>query len=170
MLERQVTPERCYQFNRAPRIKTTSASFKAADLALDALDEWESGRTPFPMGVGRNGILVLFINRRMTPSARAYAAPFPTITRGALADFSNFAISSILSRSAEALGGLGTTCAVSSSPSPCMTSAGRSTYVGPPLQYQLVLYAVVIELGIDSREVRIATLTCGVSREIASIS
>jgi hypothetical protein len=88
------------------------------DLAVDVLERCESGKTPLPIGVGRNGILVWSINLRIATSAWAYAAPFPTMTKGALADFSKLTTTSIFVGSAPDRGGAGTVYAVVSSPSP----------------------------------------------------
>lgn len=44
------------QLNLAPIRTTKSAYFKAVDLAALIFNEWESGTTPFPIGVGKNGI------------------------------------------------------------------------------------------------------------------
>jgi len=92
------------------------------------------------------------------------------ITKGAFADFIRVEISCILAGSDAAFGGRGTTWVLFSSPSPCITSAGRSTNEGPPLPYHDVLYAVVIDWGIESRVGLMAILTWGVKREMASIS
>jgi hypothetical protein len=76
------SPKCRIQFNLAPRSKITSASFRAVLLADDAFNMELSGTTPLPIGVGRNGILVDEIKVLMATSARAYAAPFPIMTRG----------------------------------------------------------------------------------------
>jgi hypothetical protein len=60
----------------------TSAYFKANDLAALTFNGWESGITPFPIGVGRNGILTFYINSLIYFSALPYAAPLPMIIKG----------------------------------------------------------------------------------------
>ena len=52
------SPKWRIQFRRAPRRRTTSASFRAVLRALAVLRGCHSGRTPLPMGVGRKGIWV----------------------------------------------------------------------------------------------------------------
>lgn len=50
------------QFNLAPTNKMTSASPKAVDLAADTFRLLESGTTPLPIGVGKNGNFVDSMN------------------------------------------------------------------------------------------------------------
>ena len=50
------------QFKRAPIKTITSLYFKAIDLAGLIFNKCESGTTPFPIGVGRKGIPVEFMN------------------------------------------------------------------------------------------------------------
>ncbi len=89
-------------------MRTTSASFRAVLRALAVLEGWESGTTPFPIGVGRKGRWVRSIRSLMASSAWAYAAPLPTTTRGALADLSIWAILKSLASSAAPFGPSGT--------------------------------------------------------------
>src|SRR5271163_3603539 len=71
------------QFSLAPRSSTTSAPPMAVLLAAATFNGCESGRTPFPMGVGRNGNWVDSMRWRTCASARAYADPLPITTSGA---------------------------------------------------------------------------------------
>lgn len=88
------------QFSFAPTRRTTSASFNAVDRAAETLYGLESGMTPLPMGVGRNGNPVRSINFLSGSSARANAAPLPTTTSGAGGPFQRHDdISNLLHRS-----------------------------------------------------------------------
>ena len=80
-----VSPKWNIQCSRAPKIKITSASCNAADLAEEVFWRCESGSTPLPIGLGKKSICVLSSSSRIIPSAFAYAAPFPITTRGAFA-------------------------------------------------------------------------------------
>lgn len=86
LLKRGAYPKCKIQFNLAPKSITTSAYFNAKDLAALTFKGWESGITPFPIGVGKNGIFTFSMNSLTYFSALPYAAPLPTMISGFLAN------------------------------------------------------------------------------------
>jgi hypothetical protein len=129
------------------------------------------------MGVGKNGIRVLSIKLRIVVSARAYAAPFPTTTRGARADFRSCATLNTTAGSPLGFdgGGISWDSDVGNlkpeEALPWIISAGRSTNDGPGRPYQHVLYPFRTASAMYSTVGGLtASFVCGDRRETASIS
>lgn len=120
------------QLRRAPSKMMTSASFRAVDLAALILRGCESGTTPFPIGVGKNGIPVKLTRSLTYFSALPLAHPFPTIISGFLWDPSKAIAFSTSSMWGPNLGGatkIGKFIGVSIVA--VKTSPGRSRKTGP---------------------------------------
>lgn len=101
---------------------------------------FESGITPFPIGVDKNGSLVLLINYITILDALAYAAPFPIIIRGDLLYLINLTALLIYYGSANDLGmlALENYCNLLSILA-FKISPGISIYTGPGLPDKLTL-------------------------------
>lgn len=111
-----------------------SAYFSAVDRAALMLRVWESGTTPFPIGVGKNGIPVISTSFLTYFYALPYAQPFPTIIKGLLcADIRLIAVSISWWWGADLLGKLKRGCSIGDSTIAVKTSPGRSRNTGPGL-------------------------------------
>ena len=133
-LKRGGRPKCMIQFSRAPIRNTRSAFCRTCERAGATESGWSSGSTPFPIGEARNGSCVDSMNSRTSSSARAYAAPLPTMTSGRSALRNDPSAASTAAGSASDRGGSGTRAGMrtaSSSARPPMMSAGRSRYTGP---------------------------------------